>query len=170
MRVETRAQIKVLELAAQELQDELFGFHLARSFDLREIGLVYYVLASSEQLVDALRDCERYSMINNEGVRLHFSLAPSAAIALDYVNVDRWSDRHHLEFWLVTLMRICRQVTDSRLAACPCQNQCRRVQTITMIPTMTRKYRSADAIPLAVPLWERTARVGGTNKQLFRKL
>jgi len=89
MRVETRAQIKVLELAAQELQDELFGFHLARSFDLREIGLVYYVLASSEQLVDALRDCERYSLINNEGVRLHFSLAPSAAIALDYVNVDR---------------------------------------------------------------------------------
>src|SRR6516225_4131475 len=118
MRVETRAQIKVLELAAQELQDELFGFHLARSFDLREIGLVYYVLASSEQLVDALRDCERYSMINNEGVRLHFSLAPSAAIALDYVNVDRWSDRHHLEFWLVTLMRICRQLTGSRLAAC----------------------------------------------------
>jgi AraC-like DNA-binding protein len=117
-RVEARAQIKVLELAARELQDELFGFHLAHSFDLRQIGLVYYVMASSEQLVDALRNCERYSMINNEGVRLHFGLAPTVAIALDYVNVDRRSDRHHLEFWLVTLVRICRQLTDNRLAPC----------------------------------------------------
>ena len=115
-RLEVRAQIKILELAAQELKDDLFGFHLARSFDLREIGLVYYVMASSEQLADALRNCERYSMINNEGVRLHVGLAQGATIALEYVDADRWSDRHHMEFWLVTLVRICRQVTDSRLA------------------------------------------------------
>jgi AraC-like DNA-binding protein len=115
-RLDVRAQIKVLELAARELKDELFGFHLARNFDLREIGLVFYVMASSEQLADALRNCERYSMINNEGVRLHLNLARGAAIALEYVDADRWSDRHHMEFWLVTLVRICRQVTDSRLA------------------------------------------------------
>jgi AraC-like DNA-binding protein len=116
-RLEVRAEIKFLELAAQELKDELFGFHLARSFDLREIGLVYYVMASSEQLADALRNCERYSTINNEGVRLHVDLAEGATIALEYVDADRWSDRHHMEFWLVTLVRICRQVTDSRLAS-----------------------------------------------------
>jgi AraC-like DNA-binding protein len=115
-RLEVRTQIKVLELAAEELRDEFLGFHLARSFDLREIGLVYYVMASSAQLADALRNCERYSKINNEGVRLHFSLDRTATIGLDYINVNRWSDRHHLEFWLVTLVRICRQVTDNRLA------------------------------------------------------
>jgi len=115
-RLDVRAQIKFLELAARELKDELFGFHLARSFDLREIGLVYYVMASSEKLADALRNCERYSMINNQGVRLHVNLAQSAAIALEYVDTDRSSDRHHMEFWLVTLVRICRQVTDSRVA------------------------------------------------------
>jgi hypothetical protein len=49
-RLEVRTQIKILELAAEELRDDLLGFHLARSFDLREIGLVYYVIASSEQL------------------------------------------------------------------------------------------------------------------------
>jgi AraC-like DNA-binding protein len=114
-RLEVRAEIKILELAAQELKDELFGFRLARSFDLREIGLVYYVMASSEQLADALRNCERYSMINNDGVRLHVGLAQGATIALEYVDADRWSDRHHMEFWLVTLVRICRQVTDSRI-------------------------------------------------------
>ena len=117
IRLEVRTQIKLLELAAQELQDELLGFHLACSFDLREIGLVYYVMASSEQLADALRNAERYSQINDEGVRLRFSIQDgTAAIALDYLNVDRHADRHQIEFWLVTLVRICRQVTNGRLA------------------------------------------------------
>jgi len=59
-RLEVRTQVKILELAAEELRDDFLGFHLARSFDLREIGLVYYVMASSEQLADALRNAERY--------------------------------------------------------------------------------------------------------------
>ena len=117
IRLEARTQIKFLELAAEEVQDEWLGFHLARSFDLRKIGLVYYVIASSDQLADALRNAERYSQINNEGIRLRFSMQDgTAAIAVDYANVDRDADRHHIEFWLVTLVRICRQVTNGRLA------------------------------------------------------
>ena len=117
IRLEVRTQIKLLELAAEEVQDEWLGFHLARSFDLREIGLVYYVMASSDQLADALRNAERYNQINNEGVRLRFRMQDGiAAIALDYVNVDRDTDRHQIEFWLVTLVRICRQVTNGRLS------------------------------------------------------
>jgi hypothetical protein len=65
LRLEVRTQIKVLELAAQELQDEFLGFHLARNFELREIGLLYYVMASSWQLVEALRNADRYSGINS---------------------------------------------------------------------------------------------------------
>jgi hypothetical protein len=116
VRLEVRTQIKVLELAAQELQDDFLGFHLARSFDLRKIGLHYYVMASSEQLAEALRNAERYSRMNNEGVRLQFRSDPATVIALDYVNVDRRSDRHQMEFWLTALVRICRQLTDNRLA------------------------------------------------------
>ncbi len=116
IRLEVQTQINLLELAAEEVQDEWLGFHLARTFDLREIGLVYYVMASSHQLADALRNAERYSKINNEGVRLRFRLQEgSAVIALDYVNVDRHADRHQIEFWLVTLLRICRQLTNGRL-------------------------------------------------------
>src|SRR5258707_2088147 len=117
IRLEVQTQIKLLELAAEELQDERLGFHLARSFDLRKIGLVYYVIASSHQLEDALRNAERYSQINNEGVRLRFSLQGGiATISLDYVDVDRRIDCHHIEFWLVTLLRICRQVTNCPLS------------------------------------------------------
>ena len=110
-RLEVRTQIRILELAAEELGDDLLGFHLARSFDLREIGLVYYVMASSEQLADALRNAERFSRINTDGVRLRLKLDGTADVAIDYVKVDRGSDRHQIEFWLVALTRICRQQT-----------------------------------------------------------
>ena len=47
-RLNVTAQIRFLELAATALRDDFLGFHLARKFDLRTIGLFYYVLASSE--------------------------------------------------------------------------------------------------------------------------
>jgi AraC-like DNA-binding protein len=117
VRLEVQKQIRILELAAAELGDDVLGFHLGRNFDLREIGLVYYVVASSERLSDALRNAGRYSGIMNDGIRLHFRQDDrTATIAIEYVNLDRHSDRHQIEFWLVTLVRICRQVTDSRVA------------------------------------------------------
>jgi AraC-like DNA-binding protein len=115
-RIDARALLRVLERAAQELHDDWFGFHLALNFELGEIGLLYYVMASSERLTDALRNAERYCAINNEGVRLRISSERSLTIAIEYLNLDRSSDRHHIEFWLVTLVRICRTVTSSRLA------------------------------------------------------
>jgi hypothetical protein len=71
IRLEVPKQIRILELASEELQDGLLGFHLARNFDFREIGLVYYVIASSERLADALLNGKRYCTIMNEGVRLN---------------------------------------------------------------------------------------------------
>jgi AraC-like DNA-binding protein len=134
-RLEARTQIRVLDLAAEELDDALFGFHLARNFDLREIGLVYYVMASSERLADALRNAERYSGIVNEGVRLRCSVDEGATVALDYVGVDRRMDRHHIEFWLVTLVRLCRQLTDNRLVP-------RRVKVRHLRPNMPADFKA----------------------------
>jgi hypothetical protein len=107
IRLEVPTQIRILKLASEELQDGLLGFHLARNFDLREIGLVYYVIASSDRLADALLNGKRYCTIMNEGIRLNVRLdEQAAAVAFDYVDVDRQSDRHQIEFWLVTLVRI----------------------------------------------------------------
>jgi AraC-like DNA-binding protein len=115
VRLEARAQIKVMDLAAAALGDAQFGFHLARNFDLRAIGLVYYIMASSERFTDALVNVARYSEIVNEGVRLHCDGSATPSLTLDYVGFDRRLDRHHAEFWMVTLIRLCRKVTDSRL-------------------------------------------------------
>lgn len=115
-RLDTRAQVRVLELAAKELQDDCFGFHLARDFELGQIGLVYYVMASSEHLIDAVRNAARYCAINDEGVQLRVSLERTFTIGLEYLSIDRLSDRHHMEFWVVALICICRTLTSGRLA------------------------------------------------------
>ncbi|APG10462.1 AraC family transcriptional regulator [Bradyrhizobium japonicum] len=39
IRLEVQTQIKLLELAAEEAQDEWLGFHMACNYDLHEIGL-----------------------------------------------------------------------------------------------------------------------------------
>src|SRR6516225_6900248 len=47
IRLPVKGQIKFLELIANALQDDFLGFHLACDFDLREMGLLYYVLNSA---------------------------------------------------------------------------------------------------------------------------
>jgi len=65
-------QIKFLNLAATELHDDLLGFHLAHLPDLRKLGFLYYVAASSEVLGDALQRPARYASIVNEGLALKY--------------------------------------------------------------------------------------------------
>jgi hypothetical protein len=80
VRLKVRDQISFLNLAAGALQDDLFGFHLAQLFDPREIGLLYYVLASSEMMSDALQRAARYSSIRGGIVNLEekFEQGPEA--------------------------------------------------------------------------------------------
>ena len=50
VRISVASQIRFLELAAKALKDPLLGFRLARDGDLRQVGLLHYVAASSETL------------------------------------------------------------------------------------------------------------------------
>lgn len=116
-RLNVQGQIKFLELAATSLRDDFLGFHLAQKFDLRQIGLLYYVLASSPMLGDALQRGLRYSTIANEGIALRFSEGTDVGIIFDYIGVARSSDRHQIEFWMAALVRLCRQLAGRRLPA-----------------------------------------------------
>jgi AraC-like DNA-binding protein len=114
-RISVRSQIRLIGLAAEAMQDELLGFHLASDFDLREIGLLYYVLASSENLGDSMQRAARFSTLANEGISLRFRDEDQIAMTFTYVGVDRHSDRHQIEFWLTSLARTCRQLTNRHL-------------------------------------------------------
>jgi len=113
-RLKASSQVKFLGLAAEALQDEFLGLHLSRDFDLRRTGLFYYVLASSNNMSDALHRAERYGRIVNEGIVLKCSTSREVVIALDYIGVERRSDKHQIEFWLACLVRLCRQLANRR--------------------------------------------------------
>jgi AraC-like DNA-binding protein len=110
-RLKVRDQISFLNLAANALQDDFLGFHLAQSLDLRELGLLHYVSASSEKLSIALQRTARYSSIINQGVSLKYVDDEDALITFQYVGVSRHRDRHQIEFFMTVLVRMCRQLT-----------------------------------------------------------
>lgn len=114
-RIAVQSQIRLLELASRALNDELLGFHLACDCELRELGLVYYVLTSSGVLADALHNAARYGRIVNEGVLLRIREGREIRIGLEYVNVERRDDRQHIQFWLTIIVRLVRELTNRRL-------------------------------------------------------
>ena len=116
-RLPVKSQIRFIELAAKALDDECLGFHLAQKFDLRMGGLFYYVLASSDTLGEALQRGARYSAIVNEGVTLRLRESKAIRINFEYAGVPRHSDRHQIEFSIVALTRIFRQLTNRHLQA-----------------------------------------------------
>jgi AraC-like DNA-binding protein len=83
--------------------------------DLRELGFLYYVAASSDTLGQALQRTARYSSITNEGLRLEYSRGRYVRVRFDYVGVARHQDRHQMEFCMTALIRLCRQLTGTRL-------------------------------------------------------
>ena len=113
--IKVHHQIKFLNLVAAALKDDLLGFHLAQTADLRQLGLLYYVLASSETLIDALHRAARYSSIVNEGVLLNCIGGKSIRISLHCVGVGRHLDAHQIECTMTTLVRVSRQLTGLRL-------------------------------------------------------
>jgi AraC-like DNA-binding protein len=110
-----RDQIKFLNLAAAALQDDLLGFHLAQVLDLRAAGLLYYLLASSETLLDGLQRIARYSTIVNEGIAQTCMHGTELSVSFHYQGVGRHLDCHQIECWATGLVRMCRELTGLRL-------------------------------------------------------
>jgi hypothetical protein len=77
-RLSVRSQIALLDEAAIALKDDCIGFTLARDFDLRELGLLYYVMASSQTLGDALKRVARYSQTTNEALVVGYRTSRTA--------------------------------------------------------------------------------------------
>lgn len=114
-RLSVQRQIRFLNLTANALQDEFLGFHIAQPADLRELGLLYYVPASSDILGDALRRVARYSSVVNESLSLKYIEGKDLRLTTKYVGVGRHLDRHQIEACLTVLIRLCRKLTGRRI-------------------------------------------------------
>ena len=114
-RLIVRSQITLLNEAAIALKDDCIGFTMARDFDLREIGLLYYVMASSQTLGEALKRLARYSKVTNEALVFGYREGNRLIINLSYSGIPRHSDRHQIEFCMFAVLRICRVLTGQNL-------------------------------------------------------
>jgi AraC-like DNA-binding protein len=114
-RLSVKGQITFLEEAASALKDDCLGFTLARDHDPREVGLLYYVMASSRTLGEALQRLARYSKVTNEALAFGYREGNQLIINLSYSGVPRHSDRHQMEFCMFAAIRICRLLTGQKL-------------------------------------------------------
>src|SRR6516225_11517417 len=114
-RLSVRSQVALLDEAATALKDDCIGFTLARDFDPRELGLLYYVMASSQTLGGALKRVARYSRITNEALVVGYRAGNRLVINLSYSGVPRHSDRHQIEFCMFAVLRLCRMLTGQKL-------------------------------------------------------
>jgi AraC-like DNA-binding protein len=114
-RLSVRSQVTLLEEAAIALKDDHLGFTLARDFDPRQLGLLYYVMASSQTLGDALKRVARYSQITNEALVVGYREGNRLIINLSYSGVPRHSERHQIEFCMFGVLRLCRMLAGQNL-------------------------------------------------------
>jgi AraC-like DNA-binding protein len=116
VRIGVHSQIRLVDLIADALPDAFLGMRLALEVDMRELGLLYYVQASSETLGQALQRLSRYVSIQHEGVHIRYSAGKDVSIVFEYVNVGRLEDRHQIEFFVTLLVRTCRHFCNRRIS------------------------------------------------------
>jgi hypothetical protein len=72
LRLNAQGQIRFLTQVASVVHDEYLGFHLGQVADLRRLGLLYYVAASSDKPGEALRRATRFLSITNESYSVKY--------------------------------------------------------------------------------------------------
>ena len=108
-------EIRFVRSIAEKIGDRNLGIRLARAYDPREIGFLYYVAASADTLGEALLRVQRYSLIANDAIVVKVEKADLVRAKVRYAAVARHLDTHQIEFWIASLLRVCRHLTTRRL-------------------------------------------------------
>jgi AraC-like DNA-binding protein len=114
-RIPVADQIEFLRLVSDAVADDWIGLTLAADFDLREMGMLYYVAASSQRLGDALHRLERYARLGNEALVVQIRKGSVCRIGLSYTGVPRHLDRHQMELLSLAFLRLCRQLAGQKV-------------------------------------------------------
>jgi AraC-like DNA-binding protein len=110
-RVAALAQGRLLEHAAETLNDSEFGLHLAQSANPREAGLLFYVSSAAEDIGDALALAARYCRIVNEAVRPKLIRSREGmTIEIKFVGVPRHFAWQNTEFIVAAIIKGLREM------------------------------------------------------------
>jgi AraC-like DNA-binding protein len=116
-RIAAEGQLRFLEFAAEALDNSVLGLQLAQKFDLRETGILYYVMAASHNLGEAIRNLVRYLTVANESLHVVISESAASTTLTVRYRVARHIDRHFAEFGAAIVLRGFRIITQKHI--CP---------------------------------------------------
>ena len=115
-RVSAAAQSRLLEYAAEALDDSALGLHLAEHADPRDAGILFYITAGAKDVNEAVTLFGRYCRIVNEATRMKLTrTSEGVAIEFNVVGVPRHSARQNLEFGLAVYLKGLREITGRHL-------------------------------------------------------
>ena len=111
-RISAVEQSRLLDCAAEAIEDTAFGLHLAEQADPRNAGIFFYVASAAENLDEALALLARYSQIANEAVRVKLTAtAVGLIVEIGLVGVPRPLGRQWSEFLVAAILRALRELT-----------------------------------------------------------
>ena len=109
-RVSAIAQVRLLEYAAEALDDSAIGLHLAQQANLREAGLLFYVTSAARTIGETLPLYERYCRIVNEAVRVKLlPIQNGIIVEFNFVGLSRHHFRQNAEFVLAANLKGMRE-------------------------------------------------------------
>ena len=115
-RVSAAAQSKLLEYAAEALDDAALGLHLAEQANPRDVGILFYVASGARNVNEAVTLFARYGRIVNEAARIKLVRTPEGcAVELNMSGVPRHSARQNMEFVLAVCLKSLREITGRNL-------------------------------------------------------
>jgi AraC-like DNA-binding protein len=110
-RISAAAQGKLLEHAAEAMNDSALGLHLAQQSNPREVGLLFYVASAAETIGEALALYARYCRIVNEAVRPKGTRSPEGVrVQLHFIGLSSHLARQNVEFMIAASIKGLREM------------------------------------------------------------
>jgi AraC-like DNA-binding protein len=110
--ISSAAQAKLLEFAAEALDDPALGFHLATKVNPRELGLVFYIASAAKDLGEALALLARYCRIVNEAIRVQMTRRNGdLVIEVHVLGVPRLLAAQYAELAIAVILKSLRVIT-----------------------------------------------------------
>jgi AraC-like DNA-binding protein len=115
--ISAASQYRFLELAATETDESLLGLRVAAEMDMREVGVLFYLAASSATVATALEHLVRYAATTSEEVRPEVSRLGNETV-LTHRPMLAFDEprRQFSEFISLALMRVLCKLTNRDLA------------------------------------------------------
>jgi AraC-like DNA-binding protein len=110
-RISAVGQARFLDYAAEALDDNAFGLHLAEQTDPHDAGILFYVASAAKNFGEALALFERYFRIVNEAVRLKLTrTGEGLAVEVEFVGLPRHVVRQNAEFGISVILKALREI------------------------------------------------------------